>query len=274
MTLWTWIKSFFCKCNNNNVPTQDKDDNDISEEELTERKGQNNSKIPNDEFTCNKCETVPEILEIHSDTSKLSLECKKHPLTKISVSKYLNQLSKSNFSYRENKCYKCEKKAKEILMHFCIKCRNFVCERCKVYYHQEHEELGYLIPIEEKNNICKIHPKEKAENFCFDCEEIICEKDNNHSDHYKINTNCLQKEVNEYRETIRNKNKKLLNMLKFYRLVILYGTEENKNQVIEAIKNEKERNEHDIDLAIYHLKKKGSNKNKADKKKKIELIIE
>ena len=271
MFIWRCFKGLFCKCKCNASVTQET--TSIDEKYLTRRdEGEGISQIPDDEFVCVECSNVPEILEIHSDTGNLSMRCSKHGIRNNSSTGYLNKLIKSGFTYFDNKCSKCEHKPrkKETTMKFCTECREPFCEKCITKYHMEHKVNNYLIPIGEKNNVCKKHRQEKAENYCFDCEEIICEKDENHSDHGKINTKNLQNEANKYRKIIEDKNKTLFNMIRFYRLIMSSKDEESKKKVIESIEKENKRNEFDIDLAIYYLNK---GKKEKEKKKEIELLI-
>ena len=46
-------------------------------------------------------------------------------------------------------------------------------------------------------------------------------------------------------------------MLEFYKLVLNKGNEDVKKTISESIQKEKDRDEYDVDLAIYYLKKIG-----------------
>ena len=253
MTLWRFIKKLFCKiCKNDIKPI---DTHVIREEQLTER-DKSIDKIPDDELTCPKCSMVPEIVEMHSDNGKLFLYCNNHEDYRKPVTEYLNKLVNSSTTYLNMKCSVCNRKpnGRNTKMQFCVKCRIPICKKCSELKHMEHME--HLIPIGAKNNTCRKHAKEKAEFYCLDCEEIICIDDKSHEDHNRIETDTLQEEANKYRAIISNKNQKLLSMIKFYNLVINVGNEDVKKQVANAVKKENERDEFDVDLAIYHLEKK------------------
>ena len=66
----------------------------------------------------------------------------------------------------------------------------------------------------------------------------------------------LQNEVDKYRKIIVERNNKLFNMIRFYRLVLSSGNDEAKKQLEKCIKKENEYDEDDKDLAIYYLKKR------------------
>ena len=139
--------------------------------------------------------------------------------------------------------------------------------KCVTYLEMEHKEQGFLINISEKNNICSEHPYEKVETYCIDCEEVICKSDKNHPLHNIINTKNMQNETNKYRKIIKDKNKKLYSFLRFYRMVLSTRNEEAIKQLEESIKNEKNKDDNEIDLAIYYLKQKEKNN-----KSKINII--
>ena len=253
MYIKRFFQKLFCRCKVCKVPplvaTNIPQEDLISEAEIKKLK-----KVPDDQFTCHKCGIVPEILEIHSDTGNLTLNCNKHGIKPISTRKYLYSLRKSSFSYLKLKCANCnaEPSGKETKMQFCVLCRKPLCKTCCDTNHEEHRNS--LISIREINNTCRIHKNEKTELYCLDCEEIICEYDMIHSDHRVIDTFNKQKEVNKYREIIIKKNQKLFSMRDFYKLVLQSGNKLDKEKVSESIKKEKNRNEYDVDLAIYYLK--------------------
>ena len=147
MIIWNFIKKIFClgESKNNIQPIVN---NNIPDENLTEIK---RDKLPLDEFLCSKCEKIPEILDINSNTNKICFECHKHGEIPISVEEYLNALNNSSFTYLNQKCFKCKAKPQGIntKMKFCCKYKKYVCDRCVTYSHMLHQK--YLIPIGEKN---------------------------------------------------------------------------------------------------------------------------
>lgn len=213
------------------------------------------SRIPQDQFLCSKCSSVPEILNLHSKEGILSLYCHKHDEKNLLVTEYLDKLKDSTFFYLNNTCKICKHRPQGMKtgMKYCLKCKEPICTNCIITWDMEH--LKYIIPIGEKNNICSKHPKENAELYCQDCEEIICEDDSSHRKHNVINTEILQNEVEKYRNIIIERNKKLFSMIRFYRLVLSSGNKKAIEQLENSIKKENEIDENDKDLAIYYLKK-------------------
>ena len=279
MIIWNFFRGLFCGNKSNNVIQQPLDY--IKEEQLTERekkyigdefsedseasnqstKKKDQSRLPEDQFLCSKCSLIPEILSINSNTGKISFYCHKHEYDEMSVKAYINTIRDSNYFYLNNICQRCNRKPTGIKtkMKYCLQCKKPICMKCYPYLEMEHNEKGFLINISEKNNICSEHPYEKAETYCLDCEEIICESDKNHPLHNIINTKNMQNEAIKYRKIIKEKNKKLFSFLRFYRIVLSSGNKEAIEQLEEAIKKEKNKNEYETDLAIYYLKQ---NKNK------------
>ena len=245
MNVWRFFQKLFCRCKVCKVPpfkAKYIPENDlISKVQIKEFK-----RVPDDQFTCSKCEIVPEILEMHSDSGNLSLNCNKHAIIQTSTTEYLDSLKTSNFTYLNTKCFVCNAKPrkKKTQLQFCVKCGKPLCKKCIELTHME--DMPFLIPIAEKNNTCRIHPKEKAELYCQDCEEIICEDENVHSDHRLEDTYNLQKEVNKYRQIIFQKNQKLYSMRDFYNLVLQHGNKEVKKNVAESIQKEKERDKYHV----------------------------
>ena len=214
------------------------------------------SRLPQDQFLCSECSLVPEILNISSKKSKISLYCSKHEDICITTTEYLDKLKDSTFFYLNNKCTKCNAKPQgmKTSMKYCLECNVPYCAKCTSYFHMSH--LDYMVPIGDKNNVCKRHPDEKAEIYCLDCEEIICESDKSHRFHHKINTEIMQSEVDKYRKIIVERNKKLFSMIRFYRLVLSSKNEKAIQELKKSIEKRNKLDEDDCDLAIYYLKKR------------------
>ena len=236
------------------------------------------STLPDDEFLCSECGLVPEILSIEPYTGNITFECKNDGIKPLNINKYYDSLSNSIFSYSYQKCVKCkhyEKTLKKtgIIMKYCLKCERPICNRCIDYFHMEHQP--FCINLNEKNNNCSIHPNEKANTYCYDCDKIICKADKNHDTHHKINTDYMQKNVDEYKKSIIEKNKVLFKVLKFYRLIISCGNEGIQNQLAKLIEEEKTKDKYLVDLAIYQneLNREKNKKNRPDTETKVNINI-
>ena len=269
MIIWNFIKKIFClgESKNNIQPIVN---NNIPDENLTEIK---RDKLPLDEFLCSKCDKIPEILDINSNTNKICFECHKHGEIQISVEEYLNALNNSSFTYLNQKCFNCKAKPQGIntKMKFCCKCKNYVCDRCVTYSHMLHQQ--YLIPIGDKKNICNDHENEIADLYCLDCEEIICKKNKSHENHATFNTSKMLNDVNRSRKIIEDKISKLFNMIRLLRLINSKGNDDSKVLLEKAILKEEKRNKNDVDLAIYYLKHKELEEKLSKENKGGEVLI-
>ena len=209
-----------------------------------------------------KCNSVPEIKEVHFYTNKLIIYCKNCGKLSYSATEYINRLFKAD-NYLNILCSSCNKlpkrrKTGEVKMKYCPICRHAICGGCSELKEKEHESI--LKPIGEKNNFCRKHPN-IAEKYCEDCIEIICDEDIKYHEYHKIiDTKSLQKKANEAREKINDKIINLNNALKFFQLINIYGNSDAKKNIEEIIKKENERNDTDVDLAIYYLEKHGNEK--------------
>ena len=242
------------------VSSIESNENELIPDVKKKKKKIRQTRMPQDQFLCSKCSSVPEILGLHSHKGEISLYCHKHEEINLTVTDYLTKLKNSDFFYLNNKCKGCNHRPQGMntKMKYCLECNLPYCFECVKMFDYEHFVEGFMIPIGEKNDTCYKHAKEKKEIYCKDCEEIICKNDKrNHDWHHVIETDNdkLQNEVDKYRKIIVEKNNKLFNMIRFYRLVLSSGNEEAKKQLEKCIKKENEYDEDDKDLAIYYLKK-------------------
>ena len=271
MIIRNFIKKIFClgESKNNIQPIVN---NNIPDENLTKIE---RNKLPLDEFLCSKCEKIPEILDINSNTNKICFECHKHWEIPISVEEYLNALNNSSFTYLNKKCLQCEGIKKDIAekIYFCCDCKKYLCDICIEKCHMTEKEKNYLIPIEDKKNKCNVHANETADLYCLDCEEIICKKNKSHENHATFNTSKMLNDVNRSRKIIEDKISKLFNMIRLLRLINSKGNKESKKQLKEAIENEEKRIENDVDLAIYYLKHKELEEKLSKENKGGEVLI-
>ena len=273
------VKDLLC-CNRNIVPSKTKK---LDESKLFGRKEEEIKKIPTDDYICPECDMIPEILEIHSYTGKLTMHCNNSDqITNISATKYINKLINHEYircldceNRKENESIECKK--------YCIECKKPLCKECSIKKtHYNHETISIL----ELKYRCKSHPENKAEKYCLVCEEPICDEDINHSEHRKVDTKSLQSKANDYRGKCEKKiqklenlldklkeikeSRKLLDALRLYKLAKKYENEEAKKIIKNSIEKETkmkieniiegeidENYDSYVDLAIYDLEKKG-----------------
>ena len=128
--------------------------------------------IPNDQYVCTKCDSIPEIISIDYNKGIIEFKCQTHDIQKVNMSEYFEQESK--FLYYNIRC--AEHKAriqKEYLSyvfnHF-IDTKKNLCENCSK------GEKSMSIKVNEINNICPIHIK-KYIKYCQKCNIHFCSQD-------------------------------------------------------------------------------------------------
>ena len=185
---------------------------------IIHKKKINFEEIPDDQFICPECDSVPELLNLHTDNGHIVLKCKIHGKFDLNIEDYYERIKNSNFNYFKTKCNECRKiqENKYNRFYYCYDCKNDYCECCHKNTHH------YMIKVNEKNNKCLNHFGEEITQFCFDCEENICsrERETNHRDHRLISIYQLNKETINYRNIIYEKNKNLSYIIKFNNLIL------------------------------------------------------
>ena len=91
----------------------------------------NNKIIPNnleEEFLCCKCGEIPEILNVHTDNSKIELNCRNCGIYELLIDDYYDGLSEKKY-FKE--CSSCENKGNNKKYYYCLACNNIFCESCK-----------------------------------------------------------------------------------------------------------------------------------------------
>ena len=218
-------------------------------------------KVPKDEFLCPEClQFVPEILNLHVDNKRIDFICSKcNKINKKSLN-YQDKLKENNYLY--TKCSYCGLSSENNgdIFSYCYDCKKDFCDKCEEKHKEEAIGHIYIIKINEKNNRCLEHYDEEIINFCTDCGKKICEKSvsDPHKGHTKINLNDLNKKYLESIEIIKNKNKELLNIIKFNKTIMnLYNKKKNNFLYLKSLKNianeyksEKERDSNDLKFVL------------------------
>jgi len=171
------------------------------------------------EFLCCKCGKIPEILKIHTDNSKIELNCKICGKYEISINEYFAKLEKNN---NFKICSLCLNKKKNNEFFFCLNCKKDFCKACKNNSkHVCQNKKTNLIDINKKKNFCLDHNQE-FKYYCFDCQENFCEN-KEHKDHETHNTT----QISSYLEAIIGKknrvkeiNDELSKIVKFNELIL------------------------------------------------------
>ena len=136
-------------------------------------------KIPNDNYCCTECDLIPKILDIDYSTGDIEFECKVHKVKKMSLKKYLLEMSKN--IYFNKKCSFCEKIQNEdpdSIFDYCLFCKKIICPNCK----KKHNHLQ-ILKLNDLDNKCSKHHDKLYEYFCFKCNENYCGECKEHDEH-------------------------------------------------------------------------------------------
>lgn len=225
---------------------------DISVEEL---------KIPNDQFLCLICGSIPEILGIHTDNNKIEIKCRECGIQTISIKTFIEKTQRSKFTHCNAKCENCNKKKPT---RYCIECSSAktssngndrkevnVCDDCwkeekfdhvKTDEKTKKQKIHKSIPFNKKSSKCHIHGKDYAY-YCEDCEENFCEDEKEHHGHKIINLSDLVEEAKKSRQIIIEKNN-ILSIIAKLNLIINNDKDnlENIARLYNSILEENDRN--------------------------------
>lgn len=153
------------------------------------------------EFLCPECGKIPEILNVHTDNSKIEFNCKKCGIYEIIIDEYFDKLFKKNY-YKY--CGNCQKKGiYNNEFYYCSNCKEYYCDICKnkhISIHSDHK------CEEEKdkdhyfyNKCCKCKNKEIKINkyyYCLKCKKDICEECKNRCQNK--NHKCIKENEKKY----------------------------------------------------------------------------
>lgn len=191
-------------------------------------------KIPEDEYLCPYCGEIPEILEIHTDNSKIKFNCIKCGIGEISIREFLESIKLKKNNYLNTKCSSClkkkfdsEDKENNDDYLYCYDCQKDFCKNC----FDKHSKSHYKIKVKEKRVKCLKHYGEEITQYCKNCLDNVCnkEKTNIHKDHEIKNFIDLNKNFIYYKKVIEEKNKFLSNLIKFNRIILNAGETLNEN---------------------------------------------
>jgi hypothetical protein len=232
------------------------------------------------EFSCCKCGNIPEILKIHTDNSKIELNCKICGRYEISINEYFKLLDKNN---NFNKCSLCLNEKKNNEFFYCLACKKDFCKLCKNDSKHNCQNNKNLNEINKKKNYCLKHDQ-KFKYYCFNCQENFCEnKDHtNHETHKTMEISEYNKVLLKEKNKVKEINDELTKLVDFNDLILdnIDLFQDNK-LFIKSIKNignsleeGNKRNSNDIKCLLSGLSNDIKNSNKAIEeliKKKIQL---
>ena len=281
-------------CSKNKLPKSTITDNYINDSNI-----QFKDTILDTDFFCPICGVsksleIPEILNFHSENGKIVFRCPKRDIEypqelKEYHKEITEKIKRKCGNYRNGKCIGAENEINNC-KKYCLECDKFLCEQCVRNEIIDKEIIAKEISTNELNSSCNcfccsqssqekkkeggIHYLVDADNIsvicpqhglktnipCDDCQKNCCPKcfKNYHKWHKEGNINNTK--INEARNIIIEKDKKLLKMKEFYEMV-KSAAESNENiykknlkTVADCIAKENNRNKYETDLAIYKIK--------------------
>ena len=170
--------------------------------------------LPEEQYLCPNCDSVPEIINIDCLGSEIELECPKHGRMKIQVFEYFQK--ESQFMYSNAICdidYRIQKDNQDEIFNYCNKCKLNLCGQCS----KKHSHKKSLIELKNKN--CKCHHNEDFTKFCKTCKLHLCEKEEHKHDKNHIIENIVEPTSEEI-QSIKDKKKYIENQMKSFEYVI------------------------------------------------------
>jgi surface protein len=164
--------------------------------------------IPNDQYSCPKCDLVPEIKGIDCSNGIIEIICPYHGEITMQIDEYFH--SELPYLYYSFECYFSKLKQSDyikdnIIFSKCLQCDNKIfCHSCL----KEHGHHKKKIKTNEINNICHTHLKNN-DKYCVKCRKHFCKEE-------KCIEKCKHKPVqighadNKDIEKIKNKKKLLI----------------------------------------------------------------
>ena len=131
---------------------------------------ENNLKLLNNCYTCNKCNSIPEITNIDFMKNTIEINCSKHK-NEIKLVDFINGSLKNHYFFSVcNICNKNIQKNNDNIFKYCYDCKKVICETCYLNHNNGHK----IINNNEYYNKCQKHFNEIYTSFCSDCRENIC----------------------------------------------------------------------------------------------------
>jgi Leucine-rich repeat (LRR) protein len=223
--------------------------------------------IPNDQYLCPKCDTIPQLINVHTDNGYLEFKCIKHGEIFIRVDNYLEKMKDSNTYYKE-RCCQCRKLQfdckNEEIFKYCPQCKKTFCgEHAGKHIEENKSHEKMIILINEKNGKCAEHPLNECVQYCENCNKNLCSNClEKHNGHIIKHLFSIQGDTDS--KMIAEKNKILLNIIKFSDIVLEtyrkcpynYFHILNAKTLADSIRNENERNSEYINFAMKRFEKK------------------
>ena len=166
--------------------------------------------IPNDQYSCPECKSVPNIKEIDYISGNIRLECpNSHGKKYINIDEYFKNELK--YIYYNSKCafgglnqWEVEIKSYGAFSH-CFKENKTLCFDCAGA--DRHKE--FLVKVNELNNKCSKHLK-NYNRYCLDCKNHFCDDEACKCNHDKNKILQIPTAENKDIEKIKKRKKQLV----------------------------------------------------------------
>ena len=138
--------------------------------------------LPNDNYSCTECDSIPEILYIDYGKGLIQFKCQTHGKKTMSLKEYLLKMSK--YVYYNEKCSICkeiQKNNTNYIFDYCLYCKLIICQKCQSKHtHQQ------ILKLNDLDNKCRKHHNKLYEYFCGECNQNFCSLCTQHKKHEEI----------------------------------------------------------------------------------------
>lgn len=145
-----------------------------------------NNELFYNSYTCNKCNSIPEIIDIDFYNNFMEIKCPNHENEKISFEDFINESVKHNYYFSVcNICNESIQKNNESVFKYCYNCQKIICNKCYINHDKQHK----FINQNEINNKCEIHSNQIYTSYCNYCKKnicLFCKKSKLHKEHHKF----------------------------------------------------------------------------------------
>ena len=155
-----------------------------------------NKEILFNSYTCNKCNSIPEIIDIDYNNNIMKIKCSNHQ-GEITLDDFIYEGIKHNYYFSVcDICNKNVQKYDECIFKYCYDCKKIICLKCYANHNSEHKIINH----NEYNIKCVKHFNQAYTSFCRTCNENICiecKRSQKHRDHNKCDFIEIEPTENE-----------------------------------------------------------------------------
>ena len=129
-------------------------------------------------ISCNyHCKECGEIPLLYFSKCDFDMICSKHKIINITYNKF------NDYITFQSQCSTCKKISDQDNYYYCDDCKKTYCDICINKHMKDKKQIHFMINIDQKNTICKLHHK-IYNKFCFKCKLNLCEFCEGHNNHY------------------------------------------------------------------------------------------